>query len=113
MSTAESPEHTFESAIARLESLVEEMESDRMPLEQLLVAYEEGNRLVKVCQKKLTEAEKKIELIQRKVGGGGEVELKEFDPNSKAEAPPIPDKTVALSDPAPARKPSARDASLF
>ncbi len=102
---SEPQEHTFESAIARLENLVEEMESDRMPLEQLLVAYEEGNKLVKVCQKKLAEAEKKIEIIQRKAGG--EVELKEFDPNGKAEPPPVPD------TPPPARKPSARDASLF
>jgi exodeoxyribonuclease VII small subunit len=50
MSTAsETSEHTFETAISRLEHLVEEMESDRMPLEQLLVAYEEGTKLVKVC----------------------------------------------------------------
>jgi exodeoxyribonuclease VII small subunit len=102
----EPPDHTFESAIARLESLVEEMESDRMPLEQLLVAYEEGNKLVKVCQKKLNEAEKKIEIIQRKAGG--EVELKEFDPGAKTDSPAAPD-----TSPAAARKPSARDASLF
>jgi len=104
---SEPQDHTFESAIARLESLVEEMESDRMPLEQLLVAYEEGNKLVKVCQKKLTEAEKKIEILQRKAGG--EVELKEFDPNGKTEPSSVSD----TSPPSPVRKPSARDASLF
>ncbi len=102
---SEPPEHTFESAIARLESLVEEMESDRMPLEQLLVAYEEGNKLVKVCQKKLTEAERKIEIIQRKATD--EVALKDFDPTGKADSP------APLDTPPPARKPSARDASLF
>jgi exodeoxyribonuclease VII small subunit len=103
---SETQEHTFESAIARLEGLVEEMESDRMPLEQLLVAYEEGTNLVKVCQQKLTEAEKKIEVIQRKAAG--EVVLKDFEvAASKSEPPPVPD------NPAPARRPSARDASLF
>jgi exodeoxyribonuclease VII small subunit len=106
MSTAsESQEHTFETAIARLESLVEEMESDRMPLEQLLIAYEEGTKLVKVCQQKLTEAEKKIEIIQRKAAN--DVVLKDFDPAGKTETPPAPD------SPVPARKPSARDVSLF
>ena len=103
--TSESPEHTFETAISRLESLVEEMESDRMPLEQLLVAYEEGTKLIKVCQVKLTEAEKKIEIIQRKASG--EVALKEFAPSGKADSP-------APSDsPSPARPASARDISLF
>lgn len=96
---SESPEHTFETAISRLESLVEDMESDRMPLEQLLVAYEEGTKLVKICQTKLTEAEKKIEIIQRKASG--ETALKEFSPSSKAESA------------ASARPPSARDISLF
>jgi exodeoxyribonuclease VII small subunit len=96
---SDTKEHTFETAIARLENLVTEMESDRMPLEQLLVAYEEGAKLVKVCQQKLTEAEKKIEIIQRKVAG--EIELKEYDPAAKAESP------------APARKPAVKDVSLF
>jgi exodeoxyribonuclease VII small subunit len=104
---SELPEHTFESAIARLEGLVEEMESDRMPLEQLLVAYEEGTKLVKVCQLKLTEAEKKIEIIQRKAAG--EVALKDFDPAGKADPSSAPDTPPAAA----ARRPSARDASLF
>ncbi len=100
---SDTQEHTFESAIGRLESLVEEMESDRMPLEQLLVAYEEGTKLVKVCQQKLGEAEKKIETIQRKASG--DLELKEFDPSTG--------KGEAESTPPAARKPSARDVSLF
>ena len=97
-STESALEQTFESALARLESLVTEMEGDRMPLEQLIVAYEEGSKLVKVCQQKLTDAEKKIEIIQKR--STGEPELKEFEPAQKA---------GAIAPPTSA----AKDASLF
>lgn len=92
-------EHTFESALDRLESLVTDMEGDRMPLEQLIVAYEEGTKLIKVCQLKLSEAEKKIEIIQKRATG--EPELTEFEPAAKPGTTPPP---------APA---SAKDISLF
>lgn len=97
--TESAPEHTFESALARLETLVADMEGDRMPLEQLIVAYEEGTKLVKVCQQKLSEAEKKIEIIQKR--SSGEPELKEFEPGQKSPAP------------APPASSGAKDASLF
>jgi exodeoxyribonuclease VII small subunit len=80
--TDQDQEHTFESALARLEALVSDMEGDRMPLEQLIVAYEEGTKLVKVCQQKLSDAEKKIEIIQKRATG--EPELKEFEPGAKS-----------------------------
>ena len=40
----------------RLEEIVEEMESGKMPLEDLIVRYEEGMKLVKICQERLTSA---------------------------------------------------------
>src|ERR1700747_3538523 len=42
-------EISFEAAMERLEKIVEEMESSKLPLEELLVRYEEGIRLVGVC----------------------------------------------------------------
>ena len=92
-------EQTFETAIGRLEGLVEEMERDDLPLERLIVNYEEGIRLVKTCQQTLTEAEKKIEIIQRQANA--DPELKAFDPDAKGDSP------------APSRKPGPRDANLF
>jgi len=53
------PEHTFESALERLERIVDEMEEDRMPLEQLLERYGEGTDLLRICQDKLEAAVKK------------------------------------------------------
>ncbi|MEA3187638.1 MAG: exodeoxyribonuclease small subunit [Chthoniobacter sp.] len=75
---------TFESAIERLESIVAQMESDSLPLEELLTRYEEGLKLVKVCSEKLTDAEKRIEIITR--DAGGKPKLIEFEPAQKPPA---------------------------
>ena len=68
MSTKAKPagtEPNFETAMDRLEAIVEQMESGKLPLEDLIVRYEEGMNLVKVCQERLASAEKKIEIIAR------------------------------------------------
>ena len=64
----------FEEALKKLESIVESMESDELPLETLLARFEEGARLAKICEAKLAEAELKIRQLERNVGG--EVALK-------------------------------------
>src|SRR3954463_8444947 len=84
-STAPKPaEHTFESALERLEGIVEEMEGDRLPLELLLERYSEGTGLLRVCQEKLDAAEKKIEIITR--AASGKPQLTPFEP-AAARAP--------------------------
>jgi exodeoxyribonuclease VII small subunit len=59
----------FEEALKKLESIVETMESEELPLETLLSRYEEGTRLAKVCQEKLAEAELKIQQLEKTAGG--------------------------------------------
>ncbi len=59
----------FEAALKRLEGIVEAMESGDLPLETLLEKYEEGSKLVKVCQAKLQEAELKIQKLEKTVSG--------------------------------------------
>ncbi len=93
------PEHTFETAIERLERIVEEMESDKLPLEDLLTRYEEGTKLVKVCQEKLDSAERRIEIITR--NAAGKPQLTEFEPAAASPAP-----AAASTPPASAAKPS-------
>ncbi|HKQ38719.1 MAG TPA: exodeoxyribonuclease VII small subunit [Verrucomicrobiae bacterium] len=68
----------FEAALKRLEGIVEAMESGDLPLESLLEKYEEGSRLVKVCQSKLEEAELKIQKLEKTASG--EFVLKPADP---------------------------------
>lgn len=53
----------FETALKELEKVVERLESGELSLEESLAAFEEGVRLVKYCNQKLTDVEKKIELL--------------------------------------------------
>ena len=64
----------FEEALKKLEGIVEAMESDDLPLEMLLSKYEEGAKLVKICQGKLAEAELKIQQLEK--NAAGEMKLK-------------------------------------
>ena len=77
------PEINFEGAMDRLEKIVEQMESGKMPLEDLIVRYEEGMNLVKVCQERLANAERKIEIIAR--NSAGKPVVKEFEPTQEPE----------------------------
>jgi exodeoxyribonuclease VII small subunit len=74
-------EQTFESALSRLEAIVQQMDSPTLPLDQLITDYEEGVKLVKICQSKLKDAEQKIEIITRRAQG--DPELAAFDPAEK------------------------------
>jgi exodeoxyribonuclease VII small subunit len=72
------PGQNFESAMDRLEEIVEQMESGKMMLEELIVRYEEGMKLVKVCQERLASAEQRIEIITR--NNAGKPIVKDFEP---------------------------------
>ena len=60
---------TFEGALTRLESVVESMESGEVPLADLLAKFEEGNKLLKICEGRLKEAELKIEQLKKQKDG--------------------------------------------
>ena len=60
----------FEEALKRLETIVETMESDDLPLETLLAKFEEGTKLAQSCQTRLAEAEVKIQQLERTANGG-------------------------------------------
>ena len=53
----------FTQALARLEEIVEKLESPDLDLEEGLKLLEEGVRLHKLCKNKLTEANTKITAI--------------------------------------------------
>lgn len=53
----------FESAIAELETLVSQMESDKLPLEQSINAYKRGAELLQICQKFLSDAEQQVRIL--------------------------------------------------
>lgn len=72
---------SFESALTQLETIVESMESGDVPLAELLAKFEEGNKLLKVCEARLKDAELKIELLKKQKEG---VAFTKFETSSEA-----------------------------
>lgn len=68
---------TFENSLQRLESIVEEMQSDELNLETRLKRFEEGVALVRECAKQLEGAAKKVEVLVK--SSGGKMETRLFD----------------------------------
>ena len=54
---------SFEAALAELEVIVESMEGEHLPLEDLVAQYEAGSKLLKHCDTALATARKRIALI--------------------------------------------------
>ena len=69
MAKKESIEQNFEQALAELEEVVEQLESGALPLDNSLAAFEKGVGLVKFCNQKLNEVEKKVELLLKDKDG--------------------------------------------
>ena len=66
----------FEEALGDLEKIVDRLESGELPLEESLAAFEEGVRLVRYCNQRLNEVEKKIQLLVK--NKEGKLQLKDF-----------------------------------
>lgn len=62
-------EPSFEDALKGLEAIVARLESGETPLEETIRLFEEGMKLSEICQKRLDEADRKIELLLRKPSG--------------------------------------------
>jgi exodeoxyribonuclease VII small subunit len=65
---------SIEQAMERLEALVREMETGQMPLEELIRSYEEGVKLVSLCQERLDAAAKRIQIISKNSSGQNRLE---------------------------------------
>ena len=57
------PKQTFETAMEKLQKIVEELEAGNLPLETAQRKFEEGIKLSKFCSQKLEETEKKISIL--------------------------------------------------
>ncbi len=71
----------FEKAMTRLEKIVEELERGDLDIDKSLEIFEEGIKMSRVCSKKLTEAESKIEKLTK--GKKGELITELFPVNKK------------------------------
>ncbi|MBU2885322.1 exodeoxyribonuclease VII small subunit [Gilvimarinus agarilyticus] len=66
----------LETSLQELESIVSQMESGELSLEQSLKAFEQGIKLTRECQQRLTDAETQVKLLLEQ---NGELTLNDFD----------------------------------
>jgi exodeoxyribonuclease VII small subunit len=59
----------FEEALARLETIVAELERGELPLDDSMRIFEEGIKLSKVCLKMLDDAERRVEILVKDKDG--------------------------------------------
>ena len=77
----------FEESYARLEELLVTMNYGKVSLDESLKLYEEADKLIASCNKRLNEAEKKIEMLLKTRSGdlvlddAEEPILEEFNPS--------------------------------
>ena len=64
-----SVEKSFESALSELEQIVQSLEAGDLPLEKSLALFEQGVRLSRECQRRLDDAERKVEILLRGANG--------------------------------------------
>jgi exodeoxyribonuclease VII small subunit len=69
-------ELTFEKAMDRLEEIVSLLESGDSPLDKSLSLFEEGVKLVKLCNSQLEKAESSVKML---INQDGELVEKNFD----------------------------------
>jgi exodeoxyribonuclease VII small subunit len=84
MARKDSPNKKFETALEDLEQVVEQLDSGELSLEDSLAAFEKGVGLVKFCNDKLNEVEKKVELLVK--DKDGKPQLKAFEDSSEDES---------------------------
>ncbi|HJZ68453.1 MAG TPA: exodeoxyribonuclease VII small subunit [Blastocatellia bacterium] len=58
-----SAEKSFEASLEELEQIVRQLEAGDLPLDRSLELFEQGVRLSRECQKRLDEAERKVEIL--------------------------------------------------
>jgi exodeoxyribonuclease VII small subunit len=61
---------SFEDSLRELEEIVEQLEAGDLPLERSLELFEQGVVLSRECQRRLDEAERKVEILLKEGGGG-------------------------------------------
>lgn len=66
---AEITKMSFEDALSELEDIVRTLEGGKGKLEEAITAYERGAQLKAHCEKKLKEAQAKVEKISLSAGG--------------------------------------------
>ena len=75
----------FERSLARLEEVVRKLENADLSLDEAMKLFEEGVQLSRECQKRLEEAEGRVEILLKKADG--KIGAEAFEPEGENEAP--------------------------
>ena len=73
-------EKTFEASLNQLETIVKQLEAGDLSLEDSLKLFEKGVALSRECRERLTEAERRIEILMKDSDGNPSVS--ELDPKT-------------------------------
>lgn len=74
-------ELSFEDSLKKLEEITSKMGEQSLPLEESLKLFQEGMELSTICNKKLDEAEKKINVVLK--NSDGNLIETDFEPEEK------------------------------
>jgi exodeoxyribonuclease VII small subunit len=77
----------FETSLEELERIVRELERGDLPLEKSLELFEQGVKLSRACQERLSEAERRIEILTRDNHGRPTVRPFQADDDLQSEEP--------------------------
>jgi exodeoxyribonuclease VII small subunit len=72
---------SFESSLEQLERIVRDLEQGDLTLEKSLELFEQGVKLSRECQERLSQAERRIEVLMR--DNQGRVSVRPFEPQSE------------------------------
>jgi exodeoxyribonuclease VII small subunit len=78
----------FEQAMARLETIVSELEKGELSLDESLRIFEEGIKLSKTCLKMLDEAERKVEILIQDKDGRKQLQAFTLDGEERSSSSP-------------------------
>ena len=60
---------SYEQAVQKLETILDSIEQEELPLESLTAKFQEASGLLACCQGKLSEAETRIQALEKQTGG--------------------------------------------
>lgn len=86
----------FEDALNKLEKIVSQLEEGDISLEESLKLFEEGIRLSRICNQKLDEVEKRVEILIK--GKDGTTKAKPFAPSMNSGQAPQSSLDEAISE---------------
>lgn len=72
-------EKSFESSLAELEQIIEKLEGGDLPLEESLELFENGVKLSRECRARITNAERRIEILMK--DSDGELTAEKIEPD--------------------------------